>query len=67
MKSGRVSACQEETPGVTEKGQQTKFHLQPLTWAPAEEGQSGLETLEESLELVVLKIKLKEQPPGALC
>ena len=49
------------------KDQSTKFHLQPLTWGPAEGGQSGLEMLEKSLRLVALGRELKEQPPGSLC
>ena len=48
------------------KGQQTKFHLQPLT-TPAEGGQSGPEMLEESLGLVALGRDLKEQPLESLC
>ena len=38
-----------------------------LPWAPAQGGQSGLETQEESLELVALGRYLREQPPGSLC
>ena len=39
----------------------------PLSWAPGEGGQSGLEMLEDSLAMVALRRALKEQLPGSLC
>ena len=41
-----------------------KYHVSShLSWALTEEGQSGLETLEESLGLVAQEREMKEQLP----
>ena len=44
-----------------------KMFLQPLTPGYSRGGESRLETHEESVGLVALGRKLKEQPPGSLC
>ena len=49
------------------KGQSTIFVCSDLPWVSAQGGKSGLETLEETLGLVVLGRKLKEELPESLC
>ena len=51
----------------TSAGKEPRYFCSHLPWSQAEGGKSGLEILEESLGLVVLRRELKEQPPGSPC
>ena len=55
--------CREPPRGPTHK----IFICRYLPWAPAKGGKSGLKMLEESLGMVTLGWKLREQPLGSQC
>ena len=64
--AGVLSAKEKrpEKQRASQRANTQNFVGSHLPWVPEEEGQSGLEMLEESLGLVAQRRQLKDQPPG---